>query len=50
MNLMVTTNQIPTYNTQKIKRKEHKHNIEKNHHTARRDLEKEKQNRDELQK
>lgn len=32
---MVTYDQIPTIDTQKIKRKEHKHNIKGNHQTTR---------------
>ena len=35
MNPMVTTNQKPTTNTQKLKRKEHKHTTKENHQTTR---------------
>ena len=35
MNLMVITNQKPIINTQKIKRKETKHNIKESHQTTR---------------
>ena len=35
MNPMVTTNQKPTIDTHKLKRKEHKHNAKENHQTAR---------------
>ena len=35
MNPMVTTNQKPTIDTQKLKRKEHKHTTKENHQTTR---------------
>ena len=37
MNPMITTNEKPTIDTQRLKRKEHKHNTKENHQTTRED-------------
>ena len=34
MNFMVTTNQKPTIDIQKLERKKHKHNTKENHQTT----------------
>ena len=41
MNPMVTTNQKPTIDTQKLQQKEHKHNTKENHETTREETKKE---------
>ena len=49
MNPMVTTNQKPTIDTQKLKRKGHKHTTKENHQTTGK-KQKEEMNREEIQK
>ena len=45
MNPIVTTNQKPTIDTQKIDRKEHKHTTKENHQTKREETKRRKEQR-----
>ena len=49
MTAMLTTNQKPTIDTQKLERNEHKHRTKESHQTTGKKL-KEEKNREELQK